>query len=103
MSVYVIVDIAVRDQSVARDYAEYVAKVRPIIERHGGRYLARGGATTVLDGDWNPEKIVLIEFPSAEHVERWRESAEYRAIVGLRERATTSRAIVVEGCEPAAN
>ena len=98
MAVYVIIDIAVRPPSAA-DYAQYVEKVRPIVEQHGGRYLARGGAITTLSGAWNPERIIVIEFPSADHVRRWWNSPEYRAIVGLRENSTTARAILVEGCD----
>jgi uncharacterized protein (DUF1330 family) len=100
MAVYVIVDISIRGSSAQPDYAQYVEKVRPIVERHGGRYLARGGKITPLAGAWNPDRVILIEFPSAEHVERWWSSPEYKAIVGLRESATQARAIIVEGCNP---
>lgn len=99
MAVYVIIDISVRDSAAKAAYAQYVEKVRPIVERHGGRYLARGGRVTPVAGDWKPERIVLIEFPSSDHVSRWWNSPEYRAIVGLRENAATARAIVVEGCD----
>jgi uncharacterized protein (DUF1330 family) len=99
MAVYVIIDISIRDQASKADYAQYVEKVRPMVEKHGGRYLARGGEITPIAGDWNPERIILIEFPSADHVKRWWNSPEYKDIVGLRENATTARAIIVEGCE----
>lgn len=99
MAVYVIIDISIRDQAFKADYAQYVEKVRSIVERHGGRYLARGGKVTPIAGDWNPERIILIEFPSADHVKQWWNSPEYKSIVGLRENATTARAIIVEGCE----
>ncbi|MEN6407103.1 MAG: DUF1330 domain-containing protein [Thermoguttaceae bacterium] len=99
MAVYVIIEISVRDPAAKADYAKYVEQVRPIVEQHGGRYLARGGAMTPIVGQWNPERIILIEFPSADHVRRWWDSPEYQAIVGLRENATTARAILVEGCD----
>jgi uncharacterized protein (DUF1330 family) len=57
MSVYLIIEIAVKNREM---YLQYVQKVPPIIEKHGGRYLARGGAITPLMGDWNPERIILI-------------------------------------------
>jgi uncharacterized protein (DUF1330 family) len=100
MATYVIIDIAVRDQAAQDDYAQYVERVRPIVERHGGRYLARGGKITPVAGQWRPERIILIEFPSSDHVVRWWNSPEYQAIVSLRENTTTARAIVVEGCNP---
>lgn len=97
MAAYVIIDISICNPNAAQGYAEYIQKVRPIIEKHGGRYLARGGAITPIAGDWNPEKIVLLEFPSVQDIKDWWSSSEYKAIVGLREAATSARAIVVEG------
>jgi uncharacterized protein (DUF1330 family) len=97
MVVYVLIDIAMSHSAAQADYAQYVQKVRPIVEKHGGRYLSRGGTIVPLAGDWNPEKIVLIEFPSMENVHQWWNSEEYQAIKGLREVSTTARAVVVEG------
>lgn len=99
VAVYVIIDISIRDQTAKAEYAQYVEKVRPIVEKHGGRYLARGGKITPVAGAWKPERIVLIEFPSADHVKQWWTSSEYKAIAGLREQSTQARAIIVEGCE----
>jgi len=98
MAVYVIIDISVREQAAQADYAQYIEKVGPIVEEYGGRYLARGGKITPVAGDWKPERINLIEFPSSNHVAQWWNSPEYKAIAGLRERSTLARAIIVEGC-----
>jgi anaerobic selenocysteine-containing dehydrogenase/uncharacterized protein (DUF1330 family) len=95
MAVYTIMDIKVDDREV---YSAYIEKVSSIVEKHGGRYLARGGKVTPIVGNWNPERIVLIEFPSAEMLAQCFSSEEYKEIAPLRERSTTSRAIVVEGC-----
>src|SRR5438876_12152891 len=57
---YVVFDVEVRD---APRYGEYMAHVLPQIEAAGGRYLARGGAHTVYEGDWSPYRLVLLEFP----------------------------------------
>jgi uncharacterized protein (DUF1330 family) len=97
MAVYVMIDICIREQASRTAYEQYIEKVRPIVEKCGGRYLARGGKVTPLAGDWNPERIILIEFPLEEHVERWWNSPEYKAIAGLREQSTLARAIIVEG------
>jgi uncharacterized protein (DUF1330 family) len=99
MAVYAIIDIAVRDQAAKGDYLQYIEKVRPLVEKHGGRYLARGGKIAPIAGNWRPERIILIEFPSSEHVKQWWNSPEYKAIAGLRENATTANAILVEGCD----
>jgi len=99
MPVYVIIDISVRDQAAKGNYAQYIEKVQPIVEKYGGQYLARGGKITPVAGDWRPERIILIEFPSMDQVTRWWNSPEYKAIAGLRESATTARVIIVEGCD----
>lgn len=98
MAVYVIIDISVRQQAAKADYAQYIEKVRPIVEKYGGRYLVRGGKITPVAGDWKPERVILIEFPSSDHVAQWWNSPEYKAIAGLREQSTLAKAILVEGC-----
>ena len=97
MAMYVMIDISLREDASKADYAQYVERVRPIVEKHGGRYLVRGGRVTPVAGDWRPERIILIEFPSSDHVTRWWNSPEYRVIAGLRERSTHARVILVEG------
>ena len=94
MPTYLILDIAVEDPA---DYAEYLAAAPSTVETHGGRYLVRGGATEKLSGDWDPERVVVLEFPSRSHFDAWYNSPEYQAILPIRERATRSRVIVVEG------
>ena len=94
MSVYMIIDIQVHNSAL---YAEYLEKVPAILGQYGGRYLARGGTITPLSGNWNPKRIVVIEFETIERLRACFNSAEYRAIAPLREQSTTSKSIVVEG------
>lgn len=94
MSVYMIIEIQVEDEWL---YAEYVEKVRAIVEEHGGRYLVRGGVVTPLSGDWNPERMIVIEFESNEQLRRCFGSPEYLELAPLRKQSTVSRAIVVDG------
>jgi uncharacterized protein (DUF1330 family) len=101
MAVYVMIDVSLRSEAARSNYATYVEKVRPIVEKHGGRYLARGGKITPIAGGWNPQRVILIEFPSSDHVNQWWNSPEYRAIARLREDSTVARAILVDGCENA--
>ena len=96
MSVYVIIDIAVIDQGL---YEEYVARVPAVVEQYGGRYLVRSGEVVALAGDWQPERIVVLEFESSDQVQEYLTSPEYLALVPLREKSTTSRAIIVPGYE----
>src|SRR5512143_423764 len=61
MAYYVIFDVTIHDLP---KYQEYMAKIKPVIEAAGGRYLVRGGAHMVIEGDWNPTRLVIFEFPS---------------------------------------
>jgi len=97
MSVYLMIEIEVKDRDL---YAQYVEKVPAIIEKHGGRYLARGGKVTSLMGGWNPERVILIEFDGVEQIHKCFQSPEYLEIGPLRERSTASKSIIVEGNVP---
>ena len=60
MSAYVIFDVEIRD---AAQYQAFMASVKPELEKVGGKYLARGGAHKIYEGDWEPRRLVLLEFP----------------------------------------
>lgn len=94
MAAYVIADIEVID---AAGYEEYRQKVPPTIAAFGGRYLARGGATEVLEGTWSPKRCVILEFPSMADFNAWWTSPQYQALRIVRERTTKSSLIVTEG------
>ncbi len=94
MSVYMVIEIEVLNEGL---YSEYVERVPEVIEKHGGKYLARGGRITSLSGDWNPERIVIIKFEDEEGCRACFMSKEYREIAHLRESSTRSRSIIVEG------
>ena len=94
MSAYIIVQIDVKDQE---KYNEYKTMVPPTIEAYGGKFLVRGGATETLEGDWNPERFVILEFESAERAKQWWSSEEYRKPKELRQSASVAQIIVAEG------
>ena len=94
MSAYLIADIEVTD---AIGYEEYKALVPAVISVHGGRYLARGGATEVLEGTWQPRRSAIIEFPSLAAFKDFWASPEYAPLKALRERCARSNLVVVEG------
>jgi len=91
---YLVVDVRRTDIEKA---AAYSRESGPSVVRHGGRYLARGGATVVLEGDWDPDRLVVIEFDSVEAARAWYESDDYQGIRALREGAGDWRMVVVEG------
>jgi len=97
MSVYFIVEVKTKNENKA-DYAKYIDAVRPIVEKYKGRYLARGGKISPVFGGWDPERLIIIEFPSQGDIEQWLDSPEYKKIATLREGSTITKAIIVEGC-----
>ena len=94
MPVYMIAEIRVKDE---KTYVGYREKAPATVEKYGGRYLVRGGQVTSLEGDWQPGRLVVLEFPSMEQFRRWFDSPEYRQIAPIRRSSTESRLIVVEG------
>jgi len=94
MPVYMIAESKTKD---AEAYAEYIAQVPPIVSRYGGRYLVRGGQITPVTGGWTPERMIVLEFPSHEHLTRCFSSPEYQRIVHLHDAGADFRAVIVEG------
>ncbi len=94
MAAYIMVDIDVLDPE---RYEDYKRLATASIATHGGRYLVRGGAVEVLDGDWNPNRLVVLEFPSVEQAKGWRNSPEYAEARAIRDSCARARMIVVEG------
>ena len=82
MKAYVVADIEVLDPA---RYERYKALAPPAIAAHGGRYLARGGRTEVLEGSWSPKRAVILEFPTLEKAQEWWASAEYAEGKALRQ------------------
>jgi len=80
---------------------EYRSRVAATVAQYGGRYRVLGGKFDVVEGDWQPGFLVLVEFASREQAHRWYDSAEYRPLKSLRVAGTRSNGLVVEGCEPA--
>ena len=67
------------------------------MKQFGGRFIARGGRVLPLEGEWNPQRIVIIEFPTLEQATSWAGSVEYASAKRLRQKASNSKLIVVEG------
>ena len=94
MKAYVIGDIVVHDKD---RYLKYVAVAPDFVRKHGGTYLARGGDITVVEGEWDPARIVVLEFPSKEAALALFADPDYQAVAVDRQQATTGNFIVVEG------
>ena len=94
---YIINEITVTDPAA---YAEYARQAPAVVEAFGGRYLVRAGAVTPMIGEPPTARIVVVEFPSHQAAADFLASPEYRAILPIRQAASTSRAYVVDGVAP---
>ena len=94
MSAYIIADIQVTDPVAYDDYRPLAAAS---IARFGGRFIVRGGKVDLLEGEPQPERIVVIEFPDADTARRWYQSEEYQTALKIRQAASRGRVLLVEG------
>ena len=94
MPAYVLADIDVTDPV---GYEDYKPLSSAAVERYGGRFLVRGGATEVLEGDWPTGRFVVVEFPDAETARAWYDSPEYRQARAVRARTAVGRLLLVDG------
>jgi uncharacterized protein (DUF1330 family) len=96
MKAYIIVDVKIKDQQRYEDYKKLTpASLKPF----DGKFIARGGQTETLEGDWQPGRVVILEFPSIEKAKAWWSSDIYAPAKALRQATAVSRMIVVEGVE----
>lgn len=91
---YVVVEVDVQD---AEGYAEYRKLSTAALEQYGGKFLVRGGAVTIEEGEWQPNRWVIVEFEDMAAARRWYESPEYTEAKALRQKYATSNLIIVEG------
>ena len=94
MSAYVVVEIEVLDEEKYEPYKHLAA---PLVAKYGGRYLVRGGASETLEGEWQPKRLVILEFPSVERAKEWWGAPEYEGPKALRQAATRTQMVLVEG------
>jgi uncharacterized protein (DUF1330 family) len=97
MPAYVIVEVEVTDPEL---YDQYRAATPATIAAAGGRFLVRGGDVTVLEGDWQPSRLVVLEFEDLAAAERWYESEAYQAAKKLRGGGARMRMVAVRGIGP---
>ena len=90
---YIIAELEITDPA---GFEEYRKQVSATIQKYGGRYVVRGGATQALEGD-RPGRLVVLEFSSVEQARRWYDSEEYRGPKALRIKTTRSRVVLVDG------
>jgi uncharacterized protein (DUF1330 family) len=94
MTAYVIVDIEVTN---ADGYEEYKKLAPPAVALYGGKYIARGGRTEVLEGNWSPNRLVILQFENIEQAKAWLNSPEYSEARSMRHKYAKSNMMVIEG------
>ena len=95
MTAYLVLDFSVRD---VRGFMPYVEAIPAFIAKHGGRYIVRGVKPAVMEGDWAPERMVILEFPSSENARAFLADPEAQALFERRHATTDSKLVLVEGC-----
>ena len=94
MPAYVIVETDISDHE---QYEQYKAASPAAVAAGGGRFVVRGGELAVLEGDWEPKRLVVLEFENLEAAKRFYESADYQEVKKLRDGAASLRMVAVEG------
>jgi uncharacterized protein (DUF1330 family) len=94
MPAYIVLDVEVQDPKA---YERYKELAPPAIAAYGGRYLARGGRTQTMEGEWKPSRLVILEFPTAEKARAWWDSPEYAAAKKLRQACSRTEMVLIEG------
>ena len=96
MSAYVIAETDITDPE---RYEQYKAASPAAIAAGGGRFLVRGGELAILEGDWQPTRLVLLEFEDLAAAKRWYQSEVYQEAKKLREGAAQLRVVAVQGID----
>ena len=94
MAAYLIGNIEVTDPET---YGKYREQVPATVAAYGGRYLVRGAAPEVMEGDWEPKRLVILEFENMEKAKEWYNSPEYDPVKAIRFKAATSNIVFAEG------
>lgn len=93
MPALVIVEIEIHNNEI---YEEYKKLTPASIQSFGGRFVVRGAETFSFEGDWNPQRLVVLEFPSVEVAKSWWTSEGYAHAKSLRQQSANTRMLVVE-------
>ena len=96
MKAYLIAVETVHDEAM---FAEYRKQVVATVDAFGGRFIARDGTLTVLEGQWQHPRTVILEFPTRQAAEAWYKSPEYQKIIGLRLKSTSGNLVILDGTD----
>jgi uncharacterized protein (DUF1330 family) len=92
---YLVLDLAINDFAA---FGPYIAAIPAHIERHEGRYIVQGAEPTRIEGDWTPQRLVIIEFPERSNAEAFLSDPSIQDLFKVRHETTTSKLVLVDGC-----
>ena len=95
MTAYLVLDFTVLNLGAFR---EYIEAVPAFIAKHGGRYIVQGAEPEVMEGDWSPERLVILEFPAKKNARAFLDDPDFQDLIVVRKANTISKLILVEGC-----
>jgi uncharacterized protein (DUF1330 family) len=95
MKAYLVLDLSVNDFG---GFKKYIAEIPAFIAKHSGKYIVRGVQPTTIEGNWKPERLVIIEFPERENAEAFLGDSQIQDLFTVRHDATTSRLVLADGC-----
>lgn len=94
MKAYLVADITIHDLDTFKQYVELVPA---FIEKHGGNYLVRGGDPSAHEGNWEPKRLIVIEFPSRENAEAFINDPGYAPVAAIRHRSADTNLVLANG------
>jgi uncharacterized protein (DUF1330 family) len=97
VAAYIVVNIA--DVKDAARYEDYKAEAPAVIRKHGGEYVVRGGRFEIVEGDWKPNRVVILRFPNMASAKAFIDDPEYQPLKQLRQSVCKTDMVVVEGLE----
>lgn len=95
MKAYLVLDLSVHDFG---GFKKYIAEIPAFIARHAGKYIVQGAVPTTIEGDWQPERMVILEFPERKNAEAFLGDPDIQGLFKVRHKTTTSRLVLVDGC-----
>jgi uncharacterized protein (DUF1330 family) len=95
MKAYLVLDLSVNDFG---GFRKYIAEIPAFIAKHSGKYIVQGVQPTIVEGDWKPERVVIIEFPEREQAEAFLSDPEIQDLFKVRHETTTSKLVLIDGC-----
>ncbi len=95
MKAYLVLDLSVNDYG---GFRKYIAEIPAFIAKHSGKYIVQGVQPTTIEGDWKPERMVIIEFPERANAEALLGDPEIQNLFKIRHATTTSKLVLADGC-----